>query len=221
METINYKKHIWQSLISLLLLAIVLVFTGCDNKSRNRNTNGLNSAYKQCETCPLQTDVLARAWGMADDQYRKLEMGLHFYIDIEEYDDAGYNNNYNGQYLGQFQGEAVWAEGYMYVDRDNAPSCAMAPGFYEVRTISPAQLNYNSFYTVYGSGVNVTGLRLEAIHEDTDEIVEMNWDNAEFSTLNPYVISEIDGVEYPNGIEAPFVRIEAIYGSGFSCTPSF
>ncbi|MBT4761609.1 MAG: hypothetical protein HOO06_07940 [Bdellovibrionaceae bacterium] len=217
-ETRNTKSY-WQKTLAIAVIASALFTVSCDDKGSSRTNVGSNGIGKQCSDCPIQTDTLARAWGQANDQLRQLEMGLHFYIDMEKYNVDDYRSSSN-QYLGNFNGEMAWAEGYMTVHMDRSGGCSLAQGDYDVKTVAPAQIQQNGVYN-YGTTTgspSINGLRLEARHIGSDEVVTMVWENAYFSSLHPYVISEVDNVEYPNGIEAT-VRIERIDGSGINCTP--
>jgi hypothetical protein len=142
-------KH-WSTLTLLILISAIFVFAGCGKKSHNSvNPYGYNPygyGNGTCPSCTGNSQFMLAAMGAsytANGQPR-LELGLEFY-------GAGQAQNPNAQYSGQVQ-----AQGRLYVNVGDY-YCQLAPGQYDITTVRPGTMEYQSIYDLVLVATPVAG----------------------------------------------------------------
>jgi hypothetical protein len=134
-------KH-WSTLTLLVLISAIFMFAGCGKKSHsNVNPYGYNPygyGNGTCPSCTGSNQFMLAALGVsytANGQPR-MELGLEFYGAGAV---GGTQNPYD-QYSGQVQ-----AQGRLYVNVGDY-YCSLAPGQYDVTTVQPGTMQYQSIY---------------------------------------------------------------------------
>ncbi len=143
-------KH-WSTLTLLILVSAIFVFAGCGKKKSSVNPYGYNPygyGNGTCASCTGNSQFMLAALGVvytAQGQPR-MELGLEFFGAGQ----AATQNSYT-QYSGQVQ-----AQGRLYVNVGDY-QCNMAPGQYNVTTVQPGTMEYQSIYDLMLVATPVSG----------------------------------------------------------------